>query len=66
MKSKSERQGFKGPWFKLYLIHSNLMGLADVSVSKNHVCLLLLHQVIMPLENFGKTLPKTHFRISIH
>ena len=40
-------------------------GLADVSVSGNHVCPLLLHKVILWLENFGKTLPKVNFCITI-
>ena len=40
-------------------------GLADVSVSENHVWSLLLHKVIFSLENFGKTLLKVHFCITI-
>ena len=40
------------------------MGLADVSVSENHV-VVILHKVIVSLENFGKTLRKVHFCITI-
>ena len=40
-------------------------GLADVSVSENHVKSLLLHKVILLLENFGKMLRKVHFCITI-
>ena len=36
-------------------------GLADVCVSENHVWSLLLHKVILSLENFGKTLRKNNF-----
>ena len=46
-------------------ILTNLRGLADVSVSENHVLSLLLHKVILSLENFGKTLRKFHFCIAI-
>ena len=45
LKLKPERRGF-------YL---SLRGLADVSVSEYHVCSVLLHKVILSLENFGKT-----------
>ena len=38
-------------------------GLADVSVSENHVWSLLSHKVILSLENFGKTLRNAHFCI---
>ena len=31
-------------------------GLADVRVTENHVSSLLLHKVVLSLENFGKTL----------
>ena len=40
-------------------------GLADVNVSENHVWSLLFHKVILSLENFGKTLRKVHFCITI-
>ena len=36
----------------------NPRGLADVSVPENHVWLLLLHKVILSLENFGKHFEK--------
>ena len=36
-----------------------------VSVSENHVWSLLLHKVILSLENFGKRLQKVHFCITI-
>ena len=36
-------------------------GLADVSASENHVLSLLLHKIILSLENFGKTIQKVHF-----
>ena len=40
-------------------------GLADLSVSENNVWSFLLHKVILSLENFGKTLWKVHFCITI-
>ena len=36
-------------------------GLADVSASESHVLSLLLHKIILSLENFGKTIQKVHF-----
>ena len=40
-------------------------GLADLCVSENHVCSLLLQKVILSIENFGKTLQKFIFCITI-
>ena len=40
-------------------------GLANENVSENHVWLLLLHTVILSLENFRKMLRKIHFYITI-
>ena len=37
------------------------MGLADVKVSENHVWSLLLHKVILSLENFGNMLRRVDF-----
>ena len=42
-----------------------LRGLADVSVSENHVWSLLLHKVILSFESFRKTLRKVYFCITI-
>ena len=42
-----------------------LRGLADVSLSEKHVWSLLLHKVIMSLENFGKAFQILHFCIAI-
>ena len=39
-------------------------GLADVSASENTVWSLLLYKVILSLENFRKTLWKSHFCIT--
>ena len=55
LKPKPKRRGFKRP----------PRGPADISVSENHVRSLLLHEVILSLENFGKTLRKVHFCITI-
>ena len=51
LKSEPERRGFKQP----------LSGLADVNVSEKHVRSLLLHKVILSLENFGKNTSKSSF-----
>ena len=44
---------------------TTLRGLADVSVSESHVLSLLLHKVILSSENFGKTLRKVNFCITV-
>ena len=54
LQETSERWGFWRP----------TRGVADVSVSENHVWSLLLHKVILSLENFWKTLRKVHFCIT--